>query len=421
MAGMTHIKDHLEDASSKQADRRGVLVRLWYASRCWRALLCALPGLAEAPVSWALELIDATSAARVDMARQWCDEQLEKCGSFALAAMRAVLGKARELSVHAFVYTSRGVPQCLRKWLPATTCPSPQTGEHEADFNLIASAFQPVLFNIAGFACSSPEELVALTTQTSKSVAAELTPARNDLWGSLYKQRWPAFHDFLHYQGLQRWDGLYEDTLAGKTEAVLEIFDREKKLGFAMAAMGARVTFEASSRSYVARYLSAHPVPPEMIPACEEHRLRFCPASARAQLRPGGPTCAAQAFEEALRCPEGAAPRQAEYPNKVLRGFEGLQVGGSVELQWKMQAGSPFGWWYGILDALSMRADGLAVATISFRHFHATSVWYRLQVEFGDGEVREGAGGGFTGGVRKLSENEERQYMRFFPKAPVVA
>ncbi|CAK0904400.1 unnamed protein product [Prorocentrum cordatum] len=411
MAGMTHIKDHLEDASSKQADRRGVLVRLWYASRCWRALLCALPGLAEAPVSWALELIDATSAARVDMARQWCDEQLEKCGSFALAAMRAVLGKARELSVHAFVYTSRGVPQCLRKWLPATTCPSPQTGEHEADFNLIASAFQPVLFNIAGFACSSPEELVALTTQTSKSVAAELTPARNDLWGSLYKQRWPAFHDFLHYQGLQRWDGLYEDTLAGKTEAVLEIFDREKKLGFAMAAMGARVTFEASSRSYVARYLSACEVPPEHIPKREEHRLRCCPPAVRDALRPGPPPDPGD--------PHG--PTAGLYLDRVLEGSEGLRPGAGIELQWKMQEGSPFGWWYGRLDALEHDRDGvLATATVTFVHFPSQSRWRTLRVRFGDSQMRPCSFGGFTGGIRSTTEVEQKHWMNFFPRKAAV-
>ena len=33
------------------------------------------------------------------------------------------------------------------------------------------------------------------------------------------------------------------------------------------------------------------------------------------------------------------------YPYRVLEGLEGLEVGRNVELQWKMQEGSPFGWW----------------------------------------------------------------------------
>jgi len=247
-------------------------------------------------------------------------------------------------------------------------------------------------------------------------------PISRAVWRELYGNRWPCFFECLAYQGADDWRGHYRETARGSCEFVLEVFDREKKLGFAMAAMPARVSYLSHYGwgCYVARYLSAHPVPPEMIPACEEHRLRFCPASARAQLRPGGPTCAAQAFEEALRCPEGAAPRQAEYPNKVLRGFEGLQVGGSVELQWKMQSGSPFGWWYGRLDWLQFLQDGLAQGTIIFPHFPATSRWHRLTVVFGDSQMRECAFGGYTGGVRAMSQSEQLQFMRFFPGELVV-
>lgn len=187
------------------------------------------------------------------------------------------------------------------------------------------------------------------------------------------------------------------------------MFERERQVGFAMAAMPARVRYEARRGVYVARYPSATESAVELVPAKQEHRLRFCPQSARESLRPPAPPSA-----------EPAVSSQC-YPYQALAGVEGLRVGGGVELQWKMQDGSPFGWWYGVLEALSTCADGLSVATISFRHFHATSVWYRLQVEFGDGQVREGAGGGFTGGVRALNKDEEKQYMRFFPKEPVAA
>jgi len=401
MAGMTHIKNHFEGVSSKRADGRGALVRLWCA-RWWRALLCALPGLAEPPVSWAVELIEAVLGARVDLARQWCDEQLEKAGSFTLAAMRATLGHARELSAHARVYVPRAVPRCLREWLPTTIWASPEEVEHAPDFNLIATAFQPVLFNIAAFACGSPEELATLTTQTSKSVAAELEHARNSCWSNLYKQRWPAFHEFLNYQGLQRWNELYEDTLAGKTEVVLEIFDREKKLGFAMAAMGARVTFEPSSRSYVARYISAVEGHPEHIPQWEEHRLRCCPPAVRDALRLGP-------------LPDGL------YLHRVLEGFEGLRPGVGIELQWKMQQGSPFGWWFGRLEALERDTNGvLATATVTFVHFPIQSRWRTLQVRFGDSQMRPCSFGGFTGGIRRTTEAEQKHWMRFFPRKAAV-
>jgi len=261
---------------------------------------------------------------------------------------------------------------------------------------------------VLAFLAASPQDL-ARVCATSAAVAAAVALDETSIWRRLFEQRWPVFAECLDAQGANHWRVLYRRTLAGKQECFLEVFERERQPGFAMAAMPARVRYEARLGVYVARYPSATESAVELIIATQEHRLRFCPQAARERLRP-----------PALPSAEPAVASKC-YPYQALAGVEGLRVGSAVELQWKMQAGSPFGWWYGILDALSMRADGLAVATISFRHFHATSVWYRLQVEFGDGEVREGAGGGFTGGVRKLSENEERQYMRFFPKAPVVA
>lgn len=68
-----------------------------------------------------------------------------------------------------------------------------------------------------------------------------------------------------------------KETVTGKCECTLEVFDREKKIGFAMAAMAARVTFDAgaggSGGGYIARYLSASEVRPEIIPFEEGHRL----------------------------------------------------------------------------------------------------------------------------------------------------
>lgn len=58
----------------------------------------------------------------------------------------------------------------------------------------------------------------------------------------------------------EEWQQLYRETLFGRLECTLEVFDREKKLGFAMAAMAARVQFEMATGGYVARYLSASEV-----------------------------------------------------------------------------------------------------------------------------------------------------------------
>merc|ERR1719188_2256002 len=116
----------------------------------------------------------------------------------------------------------------------------------------------------------------------------------NSVWGDMYARRWSAFYDCMKYNGAKEWRGLYRDTLAGRCECTLEVFDREKKLGFAMAAMCARVHYEAVLGCYVVRYLSASEVAPEKIPMCEGHRLRFCPPSARDRLQPGFPTAAAR-------------------------------------------------------------------------------------------------------------------------------
>ena len=44
---------------------------------------------------------------------------------------------------------------------------------------------------------------------------------------------------------------------------------------------------------------------------------------------------------------------------EVLEGIPELKVGQGVELQWKMQQGSPFGWWFGTVESLERDAGGL--------------------------------------------------------------
>ena len=90
----------------------------------------------------------------------------------------------------------------------------------------------------------------------------------------------------------------------------------------------------------------------------------------------------------------------------------------SVIAAYALSLQSPFR--YGRLDALALSADGSAQATITFNHFPAGSRWHRLDVVVGDSKVRDCSFGGHTGGIRPVSGEENRQWMMFFPKEPVV-
>jgi hypothetical protein len=285
----------------------------------------------------------------------------------------------------------------------------------------VAECCQPLLFEIVGFLAESPKDFAFLCGMSARFMAMQMRPVTNFIWKDMYAQRWPAFHECMQFKGIQDWCNLYRETLNGRMECTLEVFDREKKLGFAMAAMPARIQYEARCDCYVARYLSASEVPPEKIPSREEHRLRFCPESVRSQLLHGYSLSDAKVDDPHDKIAQSLCNSNMHfYPYRVLQGFEGLQVGAGVELQWKMQEGSPFGWWYGQLDALTELGDGLAQAIITFRHFPSTSRWYRLGVVFGDSNMRDCAFGGYTGGIRSVSEAEKKQCMKFFPKEPVV-
>jgi hypothetical protein len=257
------------------------------------------------------------------------------------------------------------------------------------------------------------------------------------LWQDMYSLRWKAFYEALRFQQREEddWLTLYRETLCGRCEFMLEVFDRQKKEGFAMSAMPARVHYDCGEDSYVAWYISASEVPPELIAAQEGHRLRFCPVAVREGLwHTESPAAVSELPHERLwgafkkratccarrRAPSNDLTTGEGYPYSVLGGTEGLKVGGAVELQWKMQDHSPFGWWYGQLEDLRCDKDGkLATATVIFPHFQSTSQWYRLAVRFGDCEVRDCMLGGKSGGLRPVPDAEKRQWMRHFPQKPI--
>jgi hypothetical protein len=285
--------------------------------------------------------------------------------------------------------------------------------------------YEPLFYEIAHFLADSPRDLTRFVTLTGNFQSTQGEAVLDEIWNGMYARKWNIFHECLTYQGLSDWRSLYEKTETGHVECMVEVLEREKKVGFAMAAMAAQIQYEHGTGGYVARYISASAVVPERIPLNEEYRLRFCPPSVRHQLLAGPKPFDSDAIvfgaSTHLQHHDGdmkgssppVSPSGPRYPFKVLEGTDDLVVGQPVELQWKMQFGSPFGWWYGHLEALEkMPTDNLAIATITFLHFPATSRWHRLRVQFGDAEMRPCSFGGFTGGLRAVSKSENAKRPR---------
>jgi len=286
----------------------------------------------------------------------------------------------------------------------------------ESGLAVLAYRLQPVFTVVMEHLAGHPRDFAGVLCLASCSIEPHFKERVNTLFREAYAERWKSFHDYLMFQdrpaGGEDWRTLYKETLAGRLKFLLEVFERQKMPGFTMAAMSAWIRYsnglEDQPRGYMAQYLSASVVPPEFIPCEEEHRLRFCPPSVRQQLEPGAGVT-----------PDGVVEEEA-YPYRVISGFEGLVVGKGVELQWKMQMGSPFGWWYGKLDSLHMDEDGRsAIAEITFDQFLRTARWHRLSVRIGDGVVRTCEFGGYSGGLRGVSAAEERRWMKFFPSKPL--
>jgi hypothetical protein len=346
------------------------------------------------------------------------------------------------------------------------------TTSERGSLMLVAQCLSPVLNHIGSFLADRPQNIVRPFLLSSRWLAEEAAFCMDGLWEQLYFERWPAFHDAFSFNGVKDWRRLYDDMIDSRCRCTLEVFEREKKLGFDMAAMPAVVSYDGGTNTYSAKYISASEVDAEIIPHTENHRLRFCPISARQQLQPfhsdreGRPRCRSgpQAKDKRrsnwlrslsgllstpatsgrartrhddlplrnddlaqVTCTDGHPSSdihpsiqmdRTAYPYKVLEGFETLVIGSHVELQWKMQELSPFGWWFGHLESLQSEPNSkTAVATITFPHFPEYSSWYRLKVSFGDSKIRPCSFGGFTGGIRPVDDSERDHWMRFVPQS----
>mmetsp|Transcript_18929 Transcript_18929/g.35481 ORF Transcript_18929/g.35481 Transcript_18929/m.35481 type:complete len:452 (+) Transcript_18929:39-1394(+) len=267
----------------------------------------------------------------------------------------------------------------------------------------------PVMGDIVNY-LEEPLDVVNLCEFTSKTIYHSSKVLRAEQWKRMYAERWPAFfeaQDYLSHVTHTEvdWKSMYRHTCAGKSEALLEVYDREKKLGFAMSCMLAKVTWDANTNCYITSYVSASQVLPERIPYHEGYRLRFCRPSAREQLKP-----------------ELVPPQAPDlYGYRVMEDVPELKAGQGIELQWKMQQGSPFGWWFGTVESVARDTmSKKALVTMTFDHFPATSRWRRLQVTVGDGMSRPCAIGGWHGGVRAVTAAEKSEWAKFFPKEPVI-
>lgn len=324
----------------------------------------------------------------------------------------------------------------------------------QASLPMLVHCTPPLFAEIVSY-LATPVELTRMCGTAAKWLSEECGFEKHPEWERMYGRKWRAFHDCLSHAGAESstWRHLFRETCAGRQECLLEVFHRGLKLGFAMSALSARVRWDphaGKDGAYVAKYLSASECPPEVIPGTQGHRLRFCPEPVRRRLldpglgpldsmlgvgrSPGPPHqvpldgAALAAMPMDVTSPDGPvpdieyakAPDTKFYPYAIMNGTDGLVPGQGVELQWKMQLGSPFGWWYGMLEALKVDVvTGVAKAVVTFPHFPPHSRWYRLVVEFGDDQLRQCDMGGYSGGLRPVSPTEKDHWMHFLPSEPI--
>mmetsp|Transcript_91157 Transcript_91157/g.258147 ORF Transcript_91157/g.258147 Transcript_91157/m.258147 type:complete len:193 (-) Transcript_91157:88-666(-) len=95
--------------------------------------------------------------------------------------------------------------------------------QHAPNLRVIMECHQPLIHKLASFIVESPRDIVQFSL-LAYPMAAQLELTANDLWGRLYEERWPAYHEFLLLQGPQDWYSLYRDTYAGAACWILEVF-----------------------------------------------------------------------------------------------------------------------------------------------------------------------------------------------------
>lgn len=257
----------------------------------------------------------------------------------------------------------------------------------------------PVWDNVIAF-CGTPSDIYgAFMMCRFEDICGEWFQ-NHPQWEVIFRSRWPAMHSAHKHAHERAWKRTFTETSTGMRSCLLEVLDRELKPGFAMSAHPAICYWDQGRNSYAAKYLSVSDVPEEYIPLKEGlRRLRFCPATARA-----GMTCPYSGGIDPFRV----------LPMGELT-FDELQTtfpqGQGIELQWKMRAGGPFGWWYAEVEGVEARGNGFH-AMLLFRHFPASSPWYRLLVPLCLTNPEPCAIGGFCGGLRRCTAEEQATWQK---------
>ncbi|CAK0801509.1 unnamed protein product [Prorocentrum cordatum] len=413
MAGVRHAGDHPSAASKRpHRDGRGALARRWYA-----ALLCALPGLAEAPVAWAVRLAEAASAARVDAARQWCDERLEAILSSALAAVRAALARARELGACALARTARAVPRRLLERLAGTTWAEAPEVEQVPDLNLISGAARAgavqhrrlrVRFpggagdahgadreDPGGRARAHAQRPVERPLQAEVARLPRLPPAPGA----------PAVARAL--RGHARGEGRGGPRgLRPREEAGL----RDGRHGGPRHLRGGPPVLRGQVHQRRRGAPGVHPA------------VGGCTASAAARPR-CATRCGLARCRPTCRATPRARRRAACTWTACWRASRACSLASGSSCSGRCSravpsAGGTAAWrpW----SATRTRDGVLATATVTFLHFPVQSRWRTLQVRLGGAQMQPCSFGGFTGGIRPTTEAEQKHWMNFFPRKAAV-
>lgn len=281
----------------------------------------------------------------------------------------------------------------------------------QSPLRLFLEVAAPLWDGVLAF-CGTPSELLGAFMVCRPEDVSGNWFRDHPQWEVMFGSRWPAMHCALSFARTRDWRRAFVETSRGSRSCLLEVFDRERKLGFAMSAHPAVCRWDQRRQAYVAKYLSVSDVPEEYIPYHDgQRRLRFCPPSAQA-----GITCPYSGGIDPFR----VLPLD---PKALEELQEAFAQGQGIELQWKMRAGGPFGWWYAEVEAIEARGSSF-YATLLFRHFPESSPWYRLLVPISITSPEPCAIGGFCGGIRRCTDEEQVMWRRYLhahaPSAPRV-
>lgn len=251
-------------------------------------------------------------------------------------------------------------------------------------------------------------------------------------WEVLLGISWPPFYEVMQSRGSSNWKSLYELVLTGVFECFLEVFStsddwaRTHGLAGAKLVVPAKLRWNQSTKAYVdaCNAVSSYESPDLFeTTTVAASGVRFCPAAVRSSLHPQEELKIPQMTEDVWNIDvweERGRSYSNTYPHRVLPGIDEFITDQGIEFQWKRHLSCPLSWRFGILRSIKCdQTTGLADAHISFPDFDdSAGGWRSCSVVFGDGLLRTFQLGGFSGGVRGLTQHETHQWNSLLRRAP---